>query len=234
MNFPPQTTLLEPLLLIAYSATYIPLTIFRLLLTSPTKLLSWSSFKNAWFSSFWSQFGSVARTNAATIVSPLIRSHASGIILDIGPGSGEWVYLYASTVNPITKIYGVEPNFEHHGALRKAVEAAGLKHVYEILPVGVEELGYVGVREGSVNTIVTLQVLCSCSNPRGVIGGLYPLLRKGGKWVVYEHVKTKYRDEFVGYFWQRKSESICLLLFADFLLTPSFHQSHLADFLWWL
>jgi hypothetical protein len=67
-----------------------------------------------------------------------------------------------------------------------------------------------------------------------VIGGLYPLLRKGGKWVVYEHVKTKYRDEFVGYFWQRKSESICLLLFADFLLTPSFHQSHLADFLWWL
>jgi SAM-dependent methyltransferase len=233
MNFPPQTTLLEPLLLIAYSATYIPLTIFRLLFSSPTKLLSWSSFKNAWFSNFWSQFGSVARTNAATIVSPLIHSHASGVILDIGPGSGKWVYLYASTVNPITKIYGVEPNFEHHGALRKAVETAGLKHVYEILPVGAEELGYVGLEEGSVDTIVTLQVLCSCPDPRGVIGALYPLLKKGGKWVVYEHVKTKYRDEFVGYFWQRRSESnLCCSLLISFLY--SFHQSDLADFLWWL
>jgi SAM-dependent methyltransferase len=219
MNFPPQTTLLEPLLLIAYSATYIPLTMLRLLFSSPTKLLSWSSFKNAWFSYFWSHFGSVARTNAAVIVSPLVRSHASGVILDIGPGSGEWLYLYTSTTNPITKIYGVEPNFEHHGALRKAVEAAGLKHVYEILPVGAEELGHVGLEEGSVDTIVTLQVLCSCPDPRGVIKSLYPLLKKGGTWVVYEHVKTKYCDEFVGYFWQRKfGLHLCRLLFLLLIL----------------
>jgi SAM-dependent methyltransferase len=196
--------LLTPILDMAFSASYIPITIFHLLATSPSKLFSWSSFQKAWFSNFWSWFGSMMRNNAATVVSPLLQSHASGTILDIGPGSGEWVYLYAPTANKISRIYGVEPNVEHHAALRKAVEAAGLKDVYEILAVGAEELGYVGLEEGSVDTIVTVQTLCSCPDPQGVIGSLYPLLKKGGTWVVYEHVRTKYHDEFVGYFWQRK------------------------------
>ncbi|KAI4851093.1 S-adenosyl-L-methionine-dependent methyltransferase [Aureobasidium sp. EXF-8845] len=202
MNLPPQIMLLTPLLDMAFSASYIPITIFRLLTTSPSKLLSWSSFQKAWFSNFWSWFGSMMRTNAATVVAPLIRSHASGVILDIGPGSGEWVYLYSSTVNKVIKIYGVEPNLEHHVALRKAVEAAGLQDIYEILPVGAEDLGHVGLGDESVDTIVTVQTLCSCPNPQGIVGSLYPMLKKGGTWVVYEHVRTKYRDEFVGYFWQ--------------------------------
>lgn len=227
--------LLTPLLDMAFSASYIPITIFRLLTTSPSKLLSWSSFQKAWFSNFWSWFGSMMRTKAATVVAPLIRSHASGVILDIGPGSGEWVYIYSSTVNKVTKIYGVEPNLEHHVALRKAVEAAGLQDIYEILPVGAEDLGHVGLGNESVDTIVTVQMLCSCPNPQGIVGSLYPMLKKGGTWVVYEHVRTKYRDEFVGYFWQRESTAVrmvCCSLLT--LFWSSVRQLDLADFLWWL
>jgi ubiquinone/menaquinone biosynthesis C-methylase UbiE len=212
MNLPPQVMLLTPLLDMVFSASYIPITIFRLLTTSPSKLLSWSSFQKAWFSNFWAWFGNMMRTNAATVVAPLIRSHASGVVLEIGPGCGEWVYLYANTANKVTKIYGVEPNFEHHAALRKAVQDAGLEDVYEILPVGAEDLGHVGLQKESVDTIVTVQTLCSCPNPQGIIGSLYPLLKKGGTWVVYEHVKTKYRDEFVGYFWQRKFKTDTVFL----------------------
>jgi SAM-dependent methyltransferase len=233
MNLPPQIMLLTPLLDMAFSASYIPITIFRLLTTSPSKLLSWSSFQKARFSNFWAWFGSMMRTNAATVVAPLIRTHASGVILDIGPGSGEWVYLYANTVNKVTKIYGVEPNLEHHFALRKAVEAVGLQDIYEILPVGAEDLTHVGLGNESVDTIVTVQTLCSCPDPRGIIGSLYPLLKKGGTWVIYEHVRTKYRDEFVGYFWQRKFTAV-LMVCCSLLMAPlcSFREFGLAGFLW--
>ncbi|KAI4756968.1 S-adenosyl-L-methionine-dependent methyltransferase [Aureobasidium sp. EXF-3400] len=201
MGLPPQINLLAPLLLLSYSASYIPITIFRLLTSSPSKLLSWSSFQHAWFGYFWSWFSNLPRPQLIAILSPLVRSHASGIVLDIGPGSGQWVSLYSATAHQITKIYGVEPNLEHHAALRRKVEEAGLKGIYEILPVGAQDLGLVGLKEESVDTIVTLQTLCSCPRPQDVIKSSYPYLKKGGTWVVFEHVKTKYSNDFVGY-WQ--------------------------------
>jgi SAM-dependent methyltransferase len=219
MGLPPQINLLAPLLLLSYSASDIPITIFRLLTSSPSKLLSWASFQHAWFGYFWSWFSNLPRPQLIAILSPLVRSHASGIVLDIGPGSGQWVSLYSSTAHKITKIYGVEPNIEHHAALRRKVEEAGLKGIYEILPVGAQDLASVGLEEESVDTIVTLQTLCSCPGPQDVIKSLYPYLKKGGTWVVFEHVKTKYSNDFVGY-WQRKYNCIqaylsSLLFFAD-------------------
>jgi hypothetical protein len=46
-----------------------------------------------------------------------------------------------------------------------------------------------------------VQCLCSIPTPEKIIKELYPLLKPGGKWLVYEHVKTKYQGHFVGY-WQ--------------------------------
>lgn len=231
MGLPPQTTLLMPLVLLAYSASYIPITIFRLVTSSPSKLLSWSSFQHAWFGYFWSWFSNLPRPQLDAIVSPLVRSHASGIVLDIGPGSGQWVRLYSATAHKITKIYGVEPNLEHHAALRRKVEEAGLKGIYEILPVGAQDLRSVRLEKESVDTIVTIQTLCSCPGPKDIIKSLYPYLKKGGTWVVYEHVKTKYSNDFVGY-WQRKynvvpyrmlsvTDSLSFLAFVN-LIWPTF------------
>lgn len=171
----------------------------------------------------------MSRQNANAVVAPLVRANVSGVVLDIGPGSGEWVNLYAATANKVTKVYGVEPNPEHHAALRRRVEAAGLKGIYEILPVGAQDLGSVGLQHESVDTIVTLQTLCSCPGPQDIIKSLYPYLKKGGTWLVYEHVKTKYHNNFVGY-WQRKCTfgsyqlSFLTLFFAAFvnLIWPTF------------
>lgn len=200
MALPPQLNLLRPLLLLSYSASYIPITIIRLLLPpQPKKLFSWSAFQHAWFANFWTWFGGVSRENAKATVAPLVRSNARGVVLDIGPGSGEWVYLYASTANKVTKVYGVEPNTEHHAGLRRRIEEAGLKGVYEILPVGAQDIGSMGLHPESVDTIVTVQTLCSCPGPQDIITSLYPFLKKGGLWVVRESVFDDMRIHHTDY-----------------------------------
>lgn len=203
---PGPLNLLDPLKIIAYSAYYIIPTILTLLLSLqlPT-LLSFSAFKSAWFANFWAFFGPRSREFAAPKVMPLLQNNASGICLDIGPGSGEWLYLFARAQNPsITKIYGVEPNRDLHKLLRANAEKAGLGDVYEIIGCGAEELHEKGgVRKGSVDTIITVQCLCSIPTPELIIKELYPLLRPGGTWLVYEHIRTKYTGYFVEY-WQSK------------------------------
>ncbi|GAB7347081.1 hypothetical protein MBLNU459_g3212t1 [Dothideomycetes sp. NU459] len=215
MNTPPQLTLLRPLYLLLLSAAYIPITLAKLLLppAQPSKLRSWPAFQHAWFGTFWAYFGPVARGNAAAAVEPLLQT-ARGVVLDIGPGSGEWVYLFSAARNPaVERVYGVEPNGEHHAALRRRVAEAGLEGVYEVVGVGVEELGRGGLlAPGSVDTVCTVQVLCSVPAPRTVVKEVYPLLKKGGRWLVYEHVRTKYQNEFVGW-WQDTINKVWPLFF---------------------
>lgn len=54
------------------------------------------------------------------------------------------------------KIYGVEPNADHHEALRKRIKQEGLSDVYVIVPVGVEDLGSRWIAKGEVDTIMTV------------------------------------------------------------------------------
>jgi len=217
--------LLRPLLLLSYSAWYIPHTLFNLLATANLQpLTNFSSFKDHWFARFWTWFGPRSREAAAAKVTPLIQNNARGVLLDIGPGSGQWLFLFARALNPnITKIYGVEPNAGLHAELRANAERAGLGEIYEVIGCGAEELGSKGgVKPGSVDTIVTVQCLCSIPGPERVIRDLYPLLKPGGKWLVYEHVRTKYGGEFVGG-WQRE--------FSCFALVPldRWAIAHFAD-----
>ncbi|KAI1284184.1 S-adenosyl-L-methionine-dependent methyltransferase [Xylaria sp. FL0933] len=170
-----------------------------------------------------------------------------GVVIEIGAATGLYVevfsdrHLYedsgrqvegrknkkkrANTArSAITRVYGVEPNPAHHAALRRAVEAAGLQDVYEIVPVGIEDLcsssssssssssfsssdngGGKGKKEKekaekkwdgniapqSVDCIVSILCLCSIPDPQRHIRELYELLRPGGRWYVYEHVKAR-------------------------------------------
>lgn len=197
--------LVDPWYFLLLSASYIPLTIFHLITNLQlSTFFSPSLFKDAWFATFWSVVGPETRKNAAVRVTPLL-SLASGTVLDIGPGSGEWVSVFDKS--KITKIYGVEPNRDHHPALRKKIKEAGLEGRYEIVPVGVEDLGVKWVGLGSVDTVVTVQCLCSVDEPRKMMGELYGYLKEGGSWIVYEHVVVyphqgffmkKYQGEFDG------------------------------------
>ena len=152
--------------------------------------------------------GSAATKNAAPSVMPLLQHSARGVCLDIGPGSGQWLYMFAQANNSdITKIYGVEPNVGMHKELRQNAIRNGLGDVYEVIGCGAEELGTKGgISKESIDTIITVQCLCSIPTPETIIKELYPLLKPGGRWLVYEHIKTKYHGDFVGY-WQSEWQS---------------------------
>lgn len=123
---------------------------------------------------------------------PALVSEASGIVLELGPGIGSQLPRY--NTSKITKIYGVEPNLDLHRSLRENIKTSGLNDVYEIVPCGVEdviELKKHGVTLGSIDTILSVQVLCSVPDPNDMLRRLHLLLRSGGQLIVYEHVKSK-------------------------------------------
>ena len=123
---------------------------------------------------------------------PALVSGASGIVLELGPGIGSQLPRY--NTSKITKIYGVEPNVELHKSLRENIKTSGLIDIYEIVACGVEdvvELKKHGIVLGSIDTILSVQVLCSVPDPNEILRRLYALLKPGGQLIVYEHVKSK-------------------------------------------
>ncbi|KAF7532458.1 hypothetical protein G7054_g7950 [Neopestalotiopsis clavispora] len=182
-------------------------------------LLSPSRFQEAWFNDFWGKVGADMKAGAVDLVLPLLDGRVSGgKILDepVGPGiggvcielragSGFWVDIFSdehleSPANGqrtrVTRVYGIEPNRDQHVNLRKKIAEAGLEDQYEIVPVGIEDLGDVTkwgnkIEKESVDCIVSIRCLCSVPEPEHNIQELYGYLKKGGRWYVFEHVRAE-------------------------------------------
>jgi SAM-dependent methyltransferase len=205
----------EPWHLMLETLTFIPQTLMAGVGHGHLSVLThWHAFQDAWFANVWAVLGPRFAEGGAPLVSELL-SRAHGVVLDIGPGAGNWVHLYpnanakairkdgagaggsaaaSTTTTPaVAKIYGIEPNLHHHASLRRKVKEAGLDGVYEVVGAGAEELGRLGlgIGKGTVDTVVTTQVMCSVPGPERLVTELYGYLKPGGVWIVYEHVKTK-------------------------------------------
>jgi SAM-dependent methyltransferase len=225
-------SLVDPWLFLGLSVSHIPATISRLYASnSLSTLLSPSSFSSAWFGTFWAVVGPNVRDNnwdrivalldgrvsAGKISDSRVGAPASGTVIEVGPGSGMWVGLFAEPSllrgssssdkadydgamrqrrgdgkKGVTRVYGVEPSSDMHPQLRASVAGAGLDGVYEIVPVGIESLATTSgrVRKESVDCIVSILCLCSIPEPEKNIRELYSYLKPGGRWYVFEHVKT--------------------------------------------
>ncbi|KYK60496.1 phospholipid methyltransferase [Drechmeria coniospora] len=146
----------------------------------------------------------------------VVDSAVHGTIVEVGAGTGMWADVFARIAagadadsstdgtarkrkptgpSSITKIYGVEPNAQCAELLKERVREVGLTDLYEVVPVGIESLSdpnaWSGqIQPGSVDCIVTVMCLCSIPEPEKNIQHLYKLLKPGGHWYVYEHVKT--------------------------------------------
>lgn len=140
----------------------------------------------------------VAAVDAMTGVPELIAK-AHGTVLELGPGSGTQLPRY--DVSKIERVYGVEPNVDLHDALRGNVKKHGLSDMYTIVPCVIEDfdkLKEYGIEAESVDTVTSVQVLCSVPEPEALARGLYKLLKPGGQMLVYEHVKSEdYVSRFV-------------------------------------
>ncbi|CAK7245051.1 MAG: hypothetical protein STHCBS139747_006617 [Sporothrix thermara] len=111
----------------------------------------------------------------------------------------------ASTSGGITKIYGVEPNTGNHGELRQRIHDAGMDNVYEIVPLGIEQVAAANIPK--VDCVVTVLCLCSIPSPRENIHAIYELLKPGGRMYVFEHVCNRKHwsvhlyQKFINLFW---------------------------------
>jgi SAM-dependent methyltransferase len=235
--------LVDPWMFMGLSLARLPGTVTRLVKASDwATLLSPSRFRAAWFADFWAAVSPGVREGNEPGIVPLLKGRVhdgeifplakddkgtvvddgkdfhpavSGIVLDIGPGSGIWVDLFSdkhlsptpakdplnnsnghnlrhrtSPITKITHIYGVEPNRDTHPPLRQRIKQHGLDDIYEVVPLGIGELASAGVvQKGEVDSIVTLQCLCSIPDPQENIKELATYLKPGGRWYVYEHVK---------------------------------------------
>ncbi|RDW79864.1 hypothetical protein BP6252_04502 [Coleophoma cylindrospora] len=183
--------IIDPIMFLALVGCYGIKTFFSLLIHFQFgTLFSVSKFKYVWFARFWAVYGPQLAQGPGRDRVKLLIPEVTGVVLDIGPGTGEWLELLDSS--KLTKVYGVEPNADHYARLREHIKEAGLADIYEIIPAGVEDLSKYGIELESVDTILTLQCLCSVPNQRQMIRDLYQYLKpNGGKWVLYEHVVTK-------------------------------------------
>ncbi|KAI5927468.1 S-adenosyl-L-methionine-dependent methyltransferase [Camillea tinctor] len=228
--------LIDPWIFMSLSLSYAPRaahTILTQRLSPPTSdsdsdsaalpPLSWSRFRDVWFMHFWSFAGPGVREGAEPSVLPLLEGRpldaaqpvappVGGVVLELGAGSGFWVDVWRRP--GVQRVYGVEPNPDQHAALRRAVRRAGLEDVYEIVPVGIEDLQGAkgkkwegGIEKGSVDCIVSILCLCSIPDPEANIKELYSYLKPGGRWYAYEHVRAEYSwymrlyQRFLNLFW---------------------------------
>ncbi|TQV95012.1 Methyltransferase type 11 [Cordyceps javanica] len=201
-----------------------------------SKLFSPSEFLAVNFGKFWGTVGPNIREDFKPRVIPVLQGRVrdgkiveepvyepvSGVIMEIGAGSGMWMDVLAGftaagssnaggdgpasnlrkrkTDNAgggggVTKIYGVEPNEISAASLRKRVTETGLDGIYQVVPVGIEQVtdptAWDGeIPEGSLDCIVCICCLCSIPDQEKNIQYLYKLLKPGGRWYIHEHVKV--------------------------------------------
>ncbi|KAL9128917.1 MAG: hypothetical protein Q9217_002507 [Psora testacea] len=123
---------------------------------------------------------------------PSLVAQASGTVVEVGPGSGNQLCRYDKA--RVSRIYGMEPNADLHDALRATIKQCGLSDIYTIVPCGVEDLARLesfGITQGSVDTVLSVQVFCSVPQPKEMMVALYKVLKPGGQMIVYEHVESK-------------------------------------------
>lgn len=180
----------------------------------PAEALSKEKLNSRIFSKLWLRLNTTIFAGEAETALPSLVASASGTVLELGPGSGNQLSRY--DISKVSKIYGVEHNIELHPALRQTIKKCGLADIYTIVPGGIEDhevLSKNGIERHSIDTVMTVSVLCSVPQPKKVAQELHELLKHGGRMVVYEHVRSEdaiskvVQGTFLGEILSRKTAS---------------------------
>jgi len=91
-------------------------------------------------------------------------------------------------------IYAIDPNPHYEDAIVAKVKKLDLQDKYKFLACGVEEsdiLRREGIAEGSMDTVLSIQVLCAVGDVKSVMREVWKLLKPGGSFIFWEHEKNK-------------------------------------------
>ncbi|KAI1113590.1 S-adenosyl-L-methionine-dependent methyltransferase [Nemania sp. NC0429] len=122
-----------------------------------------------------------------TIVPSLVKA-ASGVVLELGPGPGNQLHRFDTSC--VSHIYGVEPNLHYKHDIDAKLAKYNLRDRYKLIVAGVEDsdvLRREGITEGSVDSVLCIQVLCAVLDPETVMKEVWKLLKPGGKFIFWEH-----------------------------------------------
>lgn len=90
----------------------------------------------------------------------------------------------------VKKIYGVEPNSRYQDGINTKLQKNGLRDKYKLIVSGIEDsdvLREEGITEGSLDSVLCIQVLCAVRDPKAVMKEVWNLLKPGGKFIFWEH-----------------------------------------------
>jgi SAM-dependent methyltransferase len=209
----------------------------------PNKLLNLTNLRYKAFARLWTHNGEAMSSEMPGPLFELLKT-SSGLVLDIGPGSGELLARFNS--EKITAIYGAEPAADLHHGLLKNAQKAGFGDKFHALLCGGEPESLIpalhksgilsvsgtgGTAEGGIfDEICCLRVLCGVPHPEETIKGLYALLKPGGRMVICEHVVNPWRKN--GSKLARIMQIVFTILGWPFFMGGCELQRHTAEFLW--
>ncbi|KAF2829898.1 S-adenosyl-L-methionine-dependent methyltransferase [Ophiobolus disseminans] len=237
-------TLLRPSILLSISLYHFIMTIVEIVFLEwrPWKLFDLTSVRFRSFARLWKANGELMSAEMPGNTFQLL-SECKGVILDIGPGSGEMLSHF--NPNTITALYGAEPAQDLHPGLVKNAAKRGLKDRFHPLVCGAEPntlipaLNKSGIlkvtsrggtaENGVFDEICCTRVLCSVPNPRQTIKSLYQLLKPGGRMVICEHVANPWRTE--GTLAARFMQLVYTLLGWPFFMGGCELQRHTREYL---
>jgi SAM-dependent methyltransferase len=114
-----------------------------------------------------------------------LLSRATGIVVELGSGTGANFGLYPAAVS---RVLAIEPE----PSLRaRSAEAAGTAPVPVVVLEAVAES--LPLEDASADTVVASLVLCSVSDPRRALAECRRVLRADGLLLFYEHVRSLHR-----------------------------------------
>lgn len=123
---------------------------------------------------------------------PSLVKAARGVVLELGPGPGNQLHRYETS--NVDFIYGVEPIAHYKKDIDAKLAGPGLQDRYKLVTCGIEDsdtLRSAGVAEGSMDTVLSIQVMCAVGNPKLVMKEVYKLLKPGGRFIFWEHGSSK-------------------------------------------
>lgn len=115
------------------------------------------------------------------------------MVLELGPGSGNQLHRF--DMSRISQIYGIEPNPFYKDDINAKLNKHGVNR-YQLIVANVEDsdiLRAEGITEGSLDTVLCIQVLCAVQDPKAVMKEVWKLLKPGGKFIFWEHGWSKSR-----------------------------------------